>query len=343
MSDSNTLRWNEPVLAPTDVKRQHYVPRLYLRVFADEAEQLRVVDLDTGKSYRTSVANAAVVGRFNDVGVGAVVVSTESWLSQIEGEAAPLLGRLSANPAQLVTLDADEQMRLARFLAAMNFRVPAFREKAVGLRTQVVAWVKGLVKNMIHSKHEAEAAALIWADWERRPDEWWLTENEAFDTSALAASMLAEVQGFANLFWSMPWRVGRIHLSHAFTPRTIRLEGYFQPVHPWWEGGAFSSLTYYIPLSPSVLLLIDRLPYRNGHPVGEPGDRIYKDFSHWHVGMTLNIISAQSTRFLFGDGPTIRRDDARRDLADHRRRAVAAAKLWLGHSDRPPTLDTQTT
>jgi hypothetical protein len=55
--------------------------------------------------------------------------------------------------------------------------------------------------------------------------------------------------------------------------------------------------------------------------------------------MTLDIVSSQATRFLFGDGPKTRRNDARRDLADYERRAVAAAKLWLGHSGNRPQVN----
>jgi hypothetical protein len=117
------------------------------------------------------------------------------------------------------------------------------------------------------------------------------------------------------------------------------MSGHLPPVRPWWEGGAFASMNYYIPLSPSVLFKIGRRPYEDDRPVGVSGDRVTKDFNAWHVGMALHIVSANASRFLYGDGPIIKRDDARRDLETYEQRAVAAAKMWLGHSDQPPETD----
>jgi hypothetical protein len=65
---------------------------------------------------------------------------------------------------------------------------------------------------------------------------------------------------------------------------------------------------------------------------------VHKDFSGWDVAMALLVISAHATRFLYGDGPVNGRDAARRDLSNYERRAVAAAKQWLGYTDQPPAL-----
>jgi hypothetical protein len=338
VSEETTRHWNEPVLAPTDVKRQHYVPKVYLRAFADHSQQIRVVDLDEGREYRTSVDNVALQGRFNDVEVDGVVLSTESWLSGLEGQVGTILEKLIDDPAQIASLTGDEQIHLARFLAAMRFRVPAFRQMVEALSRDMVSFAKGIAKEMVTNKQDPETASRIWAEWETNADEWWLGQAEALNTAAVAASTLAEAQGYANLFLAMPWRVGRIPSSSRLYTSDTPVYGYLRPVHPWWEHGGFASLTYYVPLSPSVLLRIDPLRVRKDQPVETPGVRDHKDFSGWHVGMSLSIISAHATRFLYGDGLVMGRDSARRDLADYERRAVAAAK-WLGHSDQPPAFD----
>lgn len=337
MSES-TNRWNEPVLAPTEVKRQHYIPRVYLRAFADGSEQVRVVDFETGRQYRTSVDNTAVEARFNNVQVGDDVVSTEGWLSGIEGAAAPIIERLRDDPSEINSLDDQEQMQLARFFAAMRFRVPAFREQSENLRDQIATFAKGVAGDMLRNTQSPDTAARIWAEWENKPNEWWFQETEPFATSELAASMLAGVQGFANLFWAMPWWVGRVPAHSRLYTSDNPVSGHLPPIHPWWEGGAFASLDYYIPLSPSILFKISRRPYQDAPPVGTPGGRISKDFSDWHVGMALQVTSANASRFLYGDGPINDRNDARRDLAVYEQRAVLAAKMLLGHSDRPPQM-----
>ena len=266
-------------------------------------------------------------------------MSTEGWLSGVEGEAAPLIGRLRDDPTQLSSLDDDEQIQLARFFAAMRFRVPAFREQSENLRDQLVSFVKDTARTMLRNKENPDIVARVWAEWEKKPDEWWLHETEPFATSELVASMLTGVQGFANLFWAMPWRVGKVPPHARLYTSDNPVSGYLPPIRPWWEGGAFTSLDYYIPRSPSVLFKIGRRPYQDDRPVGVPGNRVSKDFTRWHVGMALQIVSVNASRFLYGDGPIIDRDDSKRDLTDYERHAVAAAKIWLGHSDQPPQIN----
>ena len=47
MADVESLGWGEPILFPTDVKQQHYVPRIFLKAFAGSDGLLKVPDLDT--------------------------------------------------------------------------------------------------------------------------------------------------------------------------------------------------------------------------------------------------------------------------------------------------------
>lgn len=48
------------------VKQQHFVPRCYLKNFANHQEQIFVMDKDTQKSYQTNVKNIANLTYFND-------------------------------------------------------------------------------------------------------------------------------------------------------------------------------------------------------------------------------------------------------------------------------------
>jgi hypothetical protein len=57
--------WNEANWAPTQVKRQHYVPRMYLKAFTGPDGKIRVVDLAENIDFRTSVENVPVRNYFN--------------------------------------------------------------------------------------------------------------------------------------------------------------------------------------------------------------------------------------------------------------------------------------
>src|ERR671919_1197487 len=111
--------WNEANLAPTEAKRQHYVPRMYLEAFTGVDGKIRVLDLDDEKEFRTSVQNAAVENYFNDIEVGDECLSTEDWLSELEGLASPVIAKLINDPSSICSLSLDEEYRIARFVTAL--------------------------------------------------------------------------------------------------------------------------------------------------------------------------------------------------------------------------------
>ena len=94
--------WNEPNLSPTEAKLQQFVPQMFLKSFAGTDGLLRVFDLDSKNQVRTSPRNAAAESRFNDVEVDGAVLSTEAWLSELEGAARPILEDLINNPDHII-------------------------------------------------------------------------------------------------------------------------------------------------------------------------------------------------------------------------------------------------
>jgi hypothetical protein len=62
--------------------------------------------------------------------------------------------------------------------------------------------------------------------------------------------------------------------------------------------------------------------------------------SGWDAAMAMQIQSAFATRYLYGDGPFLGRDEARAALADYEMRAITTAKAALNWSgDEPPTTE----
>jgi hypothetical protein len=300
-------RWKEPILATTEVKNQHYVPQMYLRGFA-RAEQVRRVDLATGNdSIRTKVRNAGAQRGFNNFRIEGFEVSTETWLSELESAADPLLKRLRADPAELLTFTVDDEMDLARFLASLSFRVPAFRGFLDSLQSHLLEKIKPIARAYLEHQHKGDEERInrIWAEWERQPPEWWLQQEHPFDHAKDTAKMLEGVQGFANILCSMPWRVGRVPEHIRLYTSDNPMHGYLQPIHEWWECGSFGTFWYYVPLSPSVLLRIAPFTYRpESAEDSDPGERVTRDFSGWDAAMALHIQSRGATQYLFGDGRT---------------------------------------
>ena len=301
MQKEHDFTWGEPVLSETEVKRSHYVPRTYLQNFSDQSGQIRVVDFNENKEYRTSPQNIAVESHFYDIDIDidGKVVSSEDWLANLENQAAPLLGKLITNPSSIGSLDDAAEVTLARFVAAFRFRTPAFREWYDAFSHSQVSQIKELVQSQLIHLHGAETGKTIFQEWDTNPDSWWLQQEKPLQPAASSTHMLQETQGFSNLIRAAPWRIGSALGSRLFYTSDNPVSAYLRPVRPWWEVGAFASFEYYLPLSPEVLLKIERRPEGEDNSWGQ---RRHRDFSLWEVSMARHIISRDATRFVYGDG-----------------------------------------
>ena len=328
--------WNEPNLNTTKTKRQHYVPRLLLRAFAVN-DKIRVFDLDNSKEFRKSMSNTAVENQFYNENIADFHLSTEDWLSQLEGNVAPIISRLIDNPDSVLSLSVDEEFYIARFIVALRFRTPAFRNYNENLSATVLRQIKDMSKKQIYHQNHKEKADVIWEEIENKPDHWWFNEQEPHQPASSSNFMLGEIQGFANLLRAAPWRIGfapdSLHLYASDNP----VAGYLRPVHPWWEGAAFASMSYFIPLSPTVLLKIDRRPDQKDKEQIQPqGDRRHLDFSEWEISFARHVVTSEAVRYLYGDSPMVSRECAFTCLEQIGRAQLEFAIRYLGFDPRPP-------
>ncbi len=171
-----------------------------------------------------------------------------------------------------------------------------------------------------------------------RPTYWWLGETEPPQPPAGSIHMLQEAQGFANILRAAPWRIGYASGSRRLYTSDNPVSGYLRPVRPWWEGGAFGSLDYYLPLSPDILLKIERRPYADeseGYLIPQ-GQRRNCDFSEWEVSMARHIISYEATRYLYGEGMVVPKQCAEACLSRVDRAMREFAVAYLGFDPNPP-------
>ena len=329
--------WNEANLAPTEAKRQHYVPRMYLEAFTGVDGKIRVLDLDDEKEFRTSVQNAAVENYFNDIEVGDECLSTEDWLSELEGLASPVIAKLINDPSSICSLSLDEEYRIARFVTALRFRTPAFREWNNDLMSRMASQVKEIIKGGLYHQLKKEEADAYWNIWKEKPDHGWFHQSDSYQPSATSVSMLSEVQGFANLLIAAPWRIGNVPDCIQLYTSDNPVSSYLRPVHPWWEGGAFASFDYFIPLSPRVLLRVERRPYHGDNETLERrGGRRCRDFSGAEISFARHVVTVNATRYLFGEGPIVPRECATSCIERIDRANLTFAMRYLGFDPRPP-------
>ena len=329
--------WNEPNLSPTNVRRQHYVPQVLLRAFAVDGK-VRVVDLEIeGKEYKTSTTNIAVEKKFYDINLADIRVSSEDWLAQLEGDAALVIKKLVDDPDSIISLTVEEEFYIARFIVALRFRTPSFRDWNDELAASILKQIKDMIRKQVYHQHGKKEAEAIWNEMKKKPDHWWFNEPEPQQLATTATFMLSEVQGFANLIRAAPWRIGVAPDSIQLYTSDNPVAGYLAPVRPWWEGAAFASFAYFVPLSPKVLLKIERRPNRKDNQELQPhGERRRHDFSEWEISFARHVMTQNARRYLYGDGLVVPRDCATSCLERIDRAKLEAAIRYLDFDPRPP-------
>lgn len=116
----------------SEARRHHFIPRMYLRRFADKKRRVRVYDRASGRRFTTNIANAAVETGFYDIvrEDGQRDLAAEQVLSRIEAAASAALDRVSVlnfPPSQ-----ADRES-IVTFLATMRTRTRESRDIRDGM------------------------------------------------------------------------------------------------------------------------------------------------------------------------------------------------------------------
>ncbi|GEM_PF-2896558 len=312
------LEWFEPgLLSPTRVVNQHFVPRFHLKRFADPNGRIQVHDVENGKLIgRAGAGKLAAEPGYNDVLIEEANLSIEPWFATLESYAAPVIDRLVLSPSILLQLTDEQENDLARFLIALRFRGPWFKDWSANLISDMASGVKEFARNATYRHYSKKVANELWNIWKDKPDHWWLKSPHSASDPAAVADMLHNTQRFANLLRSMRWRVGETSDLRLYTSDNP-MTGHLSRVRPWWDPGMFTSFTYLVPLSSTVLLKVEPRPFRRVAWSGEkdleeqtlefPGIREVKNFSSWETSFVRHLVSRDAVSKLYGPGPVIPR------------------------------------
>ncbi|VXD14301.1 DUF4238 domain-containing protein [Marinoscillum sp. 108] len=115
-------------------KKQHFVPKLYLRNFTNSSGKIFAFDLQENKSFPTTVDNIAHDRYFYDFEpidsyVGEQVI--ENSLADFEGDAAELLDKMlqRLDNGSLEGHTPEERILLAEYISIQMHRTPESRKK----------------------------------------------------------------------------------------------------------------------------------------------------------------------------------------------------------------------
>ena len=295
MSDSP--RWNEPILGQTQTKRQHFVPRLCLKPFTRDDGKIRVVDLQEKREYVSSLSNVAVEARFYDVTVEGHDYSAEDWLAEVESKASSVLRLLLHDPSTIAGLTYEQEFVLSRFVGALSVRTRLKRQELHDSLDRVFSQIGKKLQSQF-TLHFGEAQGLsMFEEWQAKPFHERYGERAPTQSASITNFLLGKVQVFADLLRAAPWRVGNVPGQTRLYASDNPLSRFLRPVRPWWEVGAYSSFHHFLPLSPGLLLKIERRPDSDdsNSEASPRGDRRKDDFSEWEISMARHIISCDAS------------------------------------------------
>ncbi len=297
----------EFVYGLTEAKRQHHVPKMYLRAFAEAGDGIIPWrDLETGRTGRASVDNLAVERHYYDFDFLGVALSAEPWLAEVEAKAAVWL-RLLRETSEEGAIAPDGMLYLSRFAAAQFFRSPSFRSWLERYKADLGTRIKEFARQMLPPE--------VFQLREDQPHEAWLGQEPSEDAAVPDSLWILEgTQGYANLLvFCMDWTLleapdgARFYTSDApLARRTSHLDDGVLP-------GSFVSYEYYLPISPLRALRIR--PRRGFGSDLRLASILRKKASKREVSLANSMQSASAARFLYGRGPWIDRDDGRRNIA----------------------------
>ena len=323
--------WREPILSKTETKRQHFIPRLYLKNFAMADGKIRVFDLRENCEHSSSLKNVAVERHFYNVNVGELELSAEDWLAKLESDSSRIIQALIREPTVIATLTGEEENTFSRFVAALALRTPTLREALNDVFGDVSAQVEQKIQAQFLHQLGEEQGLDEYEKWRSKPIHERFGDEKPTQPATVTNFLLGEVKGFANLLRAAPWRIGKVLGPLRLYTSDNPVAHYVGPLSPWWRQRGFSSFHYYLPLSPDLLLKIERRPDRSDSDsaVNPWGERRYKDFSEWETSIARHSISRDASRYLYGSGLVVSKQCAESclDRIEHDMREFAAKYL----------------
>ncbi len=331
-----------------NVRRQHFVPRLYLRNFAQQRKKkfyLHEFSLKTFKRRRTTVEDTGLEAYYyNTRDPQDQAESLDPWLGRVETQAAPVLQQL-LQARSIDALSDEDRYLLSLFIVTLAMRVPAMRE----VYRRASEWMLGQLKQL--EARFGYADDLSYRQLRLDDNEVARAANDVIVDTAL---------GTANLLFVRKWTLWGTDSAHPF----ITSDTPIVRENPFPEGtfGFMSpGLQFALPLSPTLMLLIyDRRDYpadfRTDRPVTLEPDFV-RAYNFFQVEQAVRFLLSKDEHCetVFREWQQVtapwplrwdllikrepRLEELRREMHSQRddRRApyFCANELWSGAGDQP--------
>lgn len=257
-------------------KKQHYVPRFYLKRFANEKNFIEVLDLEKKSiSKPRSYASVCYEEFFYALETGKddnVNQEIEKTLAQIESKIAPELNDIEKNVITGRKITNGELYTLASLMSMLYVRGIYMRKQTQRLEKDMAKKIMSLHASHINFKDELKQIAKkelkqdISDEEAEKVQEIFQQENYdlSFNNSGHLL-FLSEMEKFANLFYGKKWRFYYSYKDISFITSDVPLIEWF-PKKKRFYGYTILERKHYLALSPHLLIELIN-PYEPGKKV----------------------------------------------------------------------------
>lgn len=244
-----------------ETKKQHYVPRFYLRRFTGDHDKLFVLDLRNRRfARRTGVSGVCQDKYFYGLRTGVSDVASqevEAALGAIETRIGNRLPAIHESFLNGEPISPEDVNLLSRLISMLWLRGPAMRKDICETSSHVIKQAMTMVAK------SGGVAALLAEESDGEPvgPETVVAVEKALREgtyspnldNSVHLAMLNEIEGFANLLAAQTWTILINETSLPFVTSDTPVIELIPPTEGFF-GPAFSDCTHYFALSSQICM-----------------------------------------------------------------------------------------
>lgn len=243
-------------------KDQHYVPRFYLKRFANPAGKLEIFDCENERMLRARAYGGVCYEKF----FYSSETGKEDEVSQVVEEAfGKMETGLSIELAQIIpkiennqALTVGDRLTVATLMSMLWLRGPVMRKQINRMEEQVLKEVmaRHSIEHLseLAKKLEAETGQVMGPEEVQEMHEFLRSREYSLSIgNGGHLRFQQEMEGFRNLFYGKKWNVYLARGRYKFITTDNPVAEYFPETNGWW-GNDFLSRTHMFALTPTILI-----------------------------------------------------------------------------------------
>ncbi len=242
-------------------KKQHYIPRFYLKLFADQYSMLQTLDVKNNRLCSSKSYSALGYAHYFyavDTGIpDDISQHVEQWLSQFENIIALELPKIIDKILTNKHIDDDDRYILSVLMSMLWLRSPNMRVRLNKMNEDMTKKIMGFYSSE-RAEHQIEKTGIKMSNKKHaeliktmETGNYKLRFNNAQHLRFMTKTLGYGSPGFTNMFFGQKWK---IYIAKG-KKRFITSDG---PVVEWWDppktfyGASFLERNKYFALTPEI-------------------------------------------------------------------------------------------